>query len=674
MRLRDCWKGQKNWGILLLLALLTASCQQGKEPKSLTLEKASPPQTMESPVLAMRSELADLHVLRDYRAMKNSFVLGLEQFSLLPRVMEKGEKKTILDVEGIGSLRHIWQTHGPDPDYMYWEFFVDGEATPSIRGTMEHLVLAAQRCEQPFVKNPGGFIPKESRNFYLPVPFEKSLRIDVTDRQGSGLNFIQLDYRLEDDSLQGIRLEQKGEEKEMQLVYQGALPPSEKKPAPNRETQRFTLMGNGTARIQGPAIIRRLAVNAQREGVQLRIRYDGEVDASVDVDLADFFGPFRGVGLNNNQCFYPMPFAREAVIEISNANPSEEWRIEADVERVGAFSDDWGYFHALSRRENNTTGYLPFQTLYTRGRGHWVGMSLFNTEHDHGGGDFAVIDGESEAPDFLHGINGEDYFSFAFFGRGENFPYSEAFSNVEGRNRLHLENPYPFRKSLQVSWGMLRNSAPRSVSFWYQADPLNRVVPLEEARGLRWEVFGQVAVPMQEDNAPVLTPPERAFENLPGPEQLDDADFATTVTHLFASAHSEKISGWREQRAVGTFLNLMYVYRHYMDLGGHSHMGYHPRAMMARTRLHAEEPRKVWLQFSFDDPLEVALNGENVLADYQLRRGFTTLRAPVELKAGENVLLVRLLDTPNINTAWAGFALRILDEAGKDITSRLQRP
>lgn len=28
----------------------------------------------------------------------------------------------------------------------------------------------------------------------------------------------------------------------------------------------------------------------------------------------------------------------------------------------------------------------------TRGRGHWLGMSLFNTGHDHGGGSFAVID------------------------------------------------------------------------------------------------------------------------------------------------------------------------------------------------------------------------------------------------------------------------------------------
>jgi len=33
----------------------------------------------------------------------------------------------------------------------------------------------------------------------------------------------------------------------------------------------------------------------------------------------------------------------------------------------------------------------------------------------------------------------------------------------------------------------------------------------------------------------------------------------------------------------------------------------------------------------------------------------------VALEAGNNHLLVKLLDTPNMNTMWAGIGLRVLD-------------
>jgi hypothetical protein len=71
-------------------------------------------------------------------------------------------------------------------------------------------------------------------------------------------------------------------------------------------------------------------------------------------------------------------------------------------------------------------GYRQHQVLYARGRGHWLGMAPYNTGHDHGGGDFAVLDAEADAPAFLHGINGEDYFTFAWFGRGAHHPLAAA--------------------------------------------------------------------------------------------------------------------------------------------------------------------------------------------------------------------------------------------------------
>jgi hypothetical protein len=62
---------------------------------------------------------------------------------------------------------------------------VDGETTPSVRGTDEELVEAAGRFTLPVA--PGNSLPVHNRafNFYLPVPFEKSLRVDVVQRQPS---------------------------------------------------------------------------------------------------------------------------------------------------------------------------------------------------------------------------------------------------------------------------------------------------------------------------------------------------------------------------------------------------------------------------------------------------------------------------------------------------------
>lgn len=67
-------------------------------------------------------------------------------------------------------------------------------------------------------------IPVHNRafNFYLPVPFEKSLRVEVVQRQPSfWLWFCQMDYRLNDASLGGARLVTHGEGKDLSFSYLG---------------------------------------------------------------------------------------------------------------------------------------------------------------------------------------------------------------------------------------------------------------------------------------------------------------------------------------------------------------------------------------------------------------------------------------------------------------------
>jgi hypothetical protein len=492
-----------------------------------------------------------------------------------------------------------------------------------------------------------------------------------------GLIFLQLDYRLEDDSLKGVKLVQSGTGDNIQLRYEGPVPsldrPDYADILQRSERRSYTGYGDGGLKLEGPGIIRKIALNARRRGAKLRMRFDGEKTYAVDADLADFLGPFRGAALNNNRCYFPMPFKRSAEIEIAGSSPNEQWELEVWTEPVDAFDDNWRYFHAQSAEPQTTNGYDHFQVLSTHGRGHWIGMALYETHHDHGGGDITVVDGNTDDPAFLHGINGEDYFSFAFFGQGENFPYSEAFDNDTGRMRVHLENPYPFDESIHVAWGMLRDESPRAVSWWYQDTPINKTVSIEESYGLKWSVFGQVYVPVLEDgNTPNTESADYLFHKLPDPARLDRGESIETYRSIWERIQSGTFEGWATQYAVGPVLDLMYVYRHVMDLGGASHMAYEPRAMMAKTELHSDTPRDVTLQLSYDDPLEVVLNGQVVYTDLELRRGFTTRNISARLNAGDNTLLVRMLDTPNVNTAWAAIAVRVLDAEGRDISEQLQ--
>lgn len=646
---------------------------QGCKVAQVSKETSSTSQTQ---VQEMRRELARLHEIPRFRAMKNSFVLGLEKVSGLPQVTNVGERRTVLDVEGQGSLRHIWETHseGNEPDAFTLEVFVDGEETPSIKGLLPDLIEAAQRCDQQLLSNPGGFYPKGSRNFYLPIPFEKSLKIDVVSFNPIGLIFMQLDYRLDDASLAGYRLEQDGEGEAMALSYNKPLPATPEF-SPELESKVFEFNGPTPLVLEtgGPAVIRRLAVSSTRRGARLQIRFDGEESPAVDSDLADFFGPFRGVAFNNNQCYLPMPMRSRAEIELVGISPNEEYRVEVDYEKVEAFKENWGYFHANHYQPERTVGYRPMPVLYTQGRGHWIGMSLYDTQHDHGGGDFAIVDGETSTPDFLHGINGEDYFSFAFFGNGEIFPYTEAFTNDVGRLRLHLENTYPFRESFALDWGMLQGYSPRAVAYWYEESPANNTLTLEESESLEWDVFGQVSVPTLEGGfTPDVSDRDALFAQLPSEADADAGELDMTIKHFFFGEHLGKVQGWVKQKAIGPHLNLMYVYRHHLDIGGHSHMGYYPRAMMARTMLSSKASQPVTLEISYDDPIEVMLGDEVILSDLELREGFTTASVKATLAAGENRLLARMLDTPGNNTAWAGLSLRILDADGCEISSQLQ--
>lgn len=611
-----------------------------------------------------RTALEDIFVLQDFRAGKASFVESPERHAGV--WTGRGFRHTLLDLQGEGSLRHIWTTRGEGEPYFDWEFFVDGETAPSIRFTDESMVAAAAKFPVPVA--PANHLPVHNRafNFYLPVPFQRSLRLDVVQRQPSfWLWFAQLDYRLEDDSLRGARLFTTGADDGLEFSYAGL--PHQRRTAPASKLPRETVdipprvlapgASEVVARLRGPAIVRELRLRWPPQGrVRLRVRFDGGAGFAVDSPAARFFGPFQGVSFfahatNDHSTYLPMPFRESAAVHVVNegAAPAAVSGL-AVLEQVPRFAEGWGYFHARHQQTPRTDGHRLHQVLYVRGRGHWLGMSLYGTGHDHGGGDFAVIDGEGDRPAFLHGVNGEDYFTFAWFGQGAHHPYAVAHANDAGRYRHHFENVYPFRKSLALEWGAFAGLSPESVAIWYQDSPDDTTVPDgARAESAEWDVFGPVPIP--HDAAGRATAP--LFAGLPDVRDLDAGRRFECVL-----VKERFTTGWMKEWSVGPMLNLTYVARHGTKIDYEAELGGNGHALLARRFIESPRRRTVRCLFAHDDPIEIWVNGRRVYAGGQRCQGFESVRVDLPLRKGRNEVVVRLTNYFNRNFNWAGFLFR----------------
>lgn len=611
-----------------------------------------------------RAAFDDLFVIKNYRSGKNSFVEAPDRHVGVWK--GKGSRYTLAQWEGQGSLRHIWMTRREGDPYHVWEFFVDGESEPSIRGTLEELIDASRQVKLSMA--PANFVPVDKRayNFYLPIPFEHSLRIDVVQRlETFPIWFCQLDYRLNDSSSAGVRLFSRGEGENLTLGYVGAnrvLGPSAQPPETQKKrTFEPKIIAPGEETIianisNGPAIVRELRLQWS-VGAKLRllIRYDDAGTFAVDSPVERFFGPFRGASFlrhadDDASCHLPMPFRKSFELVLRNEGETEaSASAQISLEPIAGFSPLWGYFHALHQRTTRTNGHRLHQVLYLRGRGHWVGMSLYETGHDHGGGDFAVIDGESSHPAFLHGINGEDYFTFAWFGKGSHHPYAVAHENEEGRYRHHVENVYPFRHSIAIEWGAFANLSPESVAVWYQDSPEDTSVK-DGARedSVEWDVFGPVPIPYNSEGESV----EDLFAVLPTAEELDAGK--TFPCRLVKESFS---SGWRKDWSVGPMLNLSYIARHGTQVAVESELGGMGHAFLARRFINSDSEQKIACIFAHDDPIEVYVNDICVYRGGQHFNGFESVRICLPLRCGLNEITVRLSNYHNRNFNWVGFLL-----------------
>ena len=256
--------------------------------------------------------------------------------------------------------------------------------------------------------------------------------------------------------------------------------------------------------------------------VRLRMYWDGREDPAVDCPFGDFFclghsevndmvsaaicvtkaphvqAPPGQAAFN---CYFPMPFADGARIEVENGCEAGlilyahlDYEVYDPPEPLAGM----GRFHAQHRAERtaaadstdaNTTGDENYVILEVDGEGHYVGcnLSVDSRAGEPGkwyeGDDMIFVDGETWPP-AIHGTGTEDYFNNAWgFRREFNTPYygcsylrkrdeDRYFNGLFTVYRLHILDPISFQRSIKVTieHGHANDAANSysSVAYYYQ--------------------------------------------------------------------------------------------------------------------------------------------------------------------------------------------------------------
>lgn len=295
----------------------------------------------------------------------------------------------------------------------------------------------------------------------------------------------------------------------------------------NPEDKRFLKREVVIADLKGPGIIMMIHFAMPERlkldrSVIMRIYWDGEKNASVEVPLVDFFCDPNGTMDDINtilvdkkrgwNAYFPMPFRKSARIvlyfddehipegAIYSYTPCYSyvmWRY------LKSLPSDVPYFHASWRQEKILLGKRDYLALEAKGKGHLVGLNVTARGVLPGGIGYPVdqnvkfyIDGEKEPSIEWQGM--EDAFGFSY-----GFPEEETVFLYRGWHPYYktgafaykflINDRISFSKSLKVTIGFGKNEHPMfrqifsqpshtlefsTTLYWYQREPHSPHPPL----------------------------------------------------------------------------------------------------------------------------------------------------------------------------------------------------
>ena len=125
------------------------------------------------------------------------------------KLLSPDEKVILADLEGPGTLRHVWMTFPPmKPEIMravWMEVFYDGRDEPSI--SVPCLDFFGLPHGRPVHYTSAMTTAQEGRGFnaYFPMPFDKSVRVELTNSSPRRFPlYYQIDYTLQPELPEGV--------------------------------------------------------------------------------------------------------------------------------------------------------------------------------------------------------------------------------------------------------------------------------------------------------------------------------------------------------------------------------------------------------------------------------------------------------------------------------------
>lgn len=134
--------------------------------------------------------------------------LGVGRKGSPARALQAGEEVILADIQGNGTIRHIWMTTYPNPVTLrgaiirvYW----DGQEHPSIEAPMGDFFGFAHGATPAFQSAVHSVGEAVGMNIWLPMPFTQSMRITFINESPILMPlFYQIDYTLGDNHAEDV--------------------------------------------------------------------------------------------------------------------------------------------------------------------------------------------------------------------------------------------------------------------------------------------------------------------------------------------------------------------------------------------------------------------------------------------------------------------------------------
>lgn len=451
------------------------------------------------------------------------------------------------------------------------------------------------------------------------------------------------------------------------------------------------------AELEGPGCIRHLWITDGRDddnhrNAILRIYFDGAEVPHVEAPLRDFFGVMHGrawypidtplvsvQAKSGYNCYFPMPFAESARIEVEAGPRAHRVYLQADWHQYPDQQlQEPRRFCARWRREFPTQRYgEDFLMLDADGPGQLVGFAygvrlIDNTDRwSHGGAENIYIDGRGDHPSFIRGIGGEDTFGTSY-GGSIHIPQSRLFASMpfylqidDGTARpaklitgirWFVEDAMPYDDSIQLRFGCMENDICATV-YWYQQGevrPFFEMPPPEQrvAGGRQGNLpRGQFDLPLPDSGSwhlrgPIDNQDQSATSAAAAGQRLDD-DAAESVTRRAHHGFIDFNHLWRpRRRGVGV---------HHRDVVG-----------VAEAVLRSTQATTARIRVSWDDHAVLQIGSGDPI-DLGFRKNFGSRTIEVPLAAGDNPVRLVLSNTTNFNHGGWAFAFSAQAEDGTEL-------